>query len=181
MSIQEWQEVSREEAYKKYSRKIEKVVFELPNGKTDDFYIKKEGPAAGVLALTADKQVILVRQFRPGPKQILNELPGGFVDPGETADQTVRREFMEETGYDGDFQLVGTCLDDAYSTMLRYCYVATNCHKVGEPQQTDTEQVEVVLLPLEDFRKHLRTGRLTDVEVAYLGLDHLSLLGKTEV
>jgi len=37
---QDWQEISREEAFKKYSRKIEKVIFKLPNGKETDFYIK---------------------------------------------------------------------------------------------------------------------------------------------
>jgi len=57
---QAWQELSREEAFKKYSRKIEKVIFKLPNGKETDFYIKKEGPAASVLALTSDNQVIIL-------------------------------------------------------------------------------------------------------------------------
>jgi ADP-ribose pyrophosphatase len=52
-------------------------------GKESDFYIKKEGPAASVLAITKDKKVILVKQYRPGPSEILLELPGGFVDPNE--------------------------------------------------------------------------------------------------
>jgi len=78
---QDWQELSREEAFRKYSRKIEKVIFKLPNGKETDFYIKKEGPAASVLALTSDNQVIIAKQYRPGPKKVLMELPGGFVVP----------------------------------------------------------------------------------------------------
>jgi ADP-ribose pyrophosphatase len=83
---------------------------------------------------------------------------------------------MEETGYDGDLKFIGTCLDDAYSSMVRYCYVATNCTKVGKPQQTPTERIEVVLLPLAEFRTRLRQGKMTDVEVGYLGLDFLHLL-----
>lgn len=174
--VKAWKELSREEAYKKYSRKIDKVDFELPDGSTADFYIKAEGPAACVVALTDDQQVILVRQFRPGPRAILDELPGGFVEPNENPEAAARREFREETGYDGAFEFVGTCLDDAYSTLERYCYVATGCKKVGEPQHTPTEQPEIVLVSLEDFRKHLRGGRMTDVEVGYMGLDFLGLL-----
>lgn len=174
--IQEWKELSRQQVFKKYSRKIDEVLFELPDGSQSEFYVKDEGTAAIVLGITADNEVVLVRQFRVGPKRILNDLPGGFVDPGEQAQATAQREFIEETGYDGDFSFVGTCLDDAYSTMLRYCYVARNCKKVGEPQNTATEQTEVVLLPLKEFRDHLRRGQLTDVEMGYMGLDYLGLL-----
>ena len=175
-AIQPWQELSREQAFKKYSRVIDKVIFKLPDGTETDFYLKAESPAASMLALTPDNQVILVRQYRPGPQKILLELPGGFVDPNEDPAATASREFLEETGYKGDFEFIGTCLDDAYSSMKRYCFVAKNCTQVGEPQNTDTEHTEVVLLPLDEFRKLLRSGEMTDVEVGYLGLDYLNLL-----
>ncbi len=175
-SIQEWEELGRAITFKKYSRQIEAVDFRMPDGTVTDFIIDSRKPAACVVGLTPDNDVILVTQYRPGPKAILNELPGGFVDPNEDHAATARREFIEETGYDGDFSFVGTCLDDAYSSMERYCYVAKNCSKVSEPQNTSTEQTEVVLVSLEDFRKCLRAGRMTDVEVGYLGLDYLNLL-----
>src|SRR5665647_609987 len=121
-SIREWKEISRQQVFKKYSRKIDEVIFEMPDGKQVDFYIIDQGSASSILGLTSDNQVILVKQFRVGPKQVLDELPGGFVDPDEDHLQAARREFIEETGYDGDFEFVGTCLDDAYSNMERYCY-----------------------------------------------------------
>ena len=176
MAIQAWKELKREQVYKKYSRAIDRVDFLLPNGTEADFYIKAEAPAAAIFALTSDDQVILARQFRPGPKKILNELPGGYLDPGENALESIGREFREETGYEGEFVEIGTCLDDAYSTMERHCFVATNCKKVGEPQDTDTEQTELVLMPLDEFRQQLRSGQMTDVEVAYLALDYLGKL-----
>lgn len=175
-SVQEWKELSRKQAYKKYSRSIDEVIFELPDGSSADFYIKAERPASCIVALTEDDHVVLVKQFRPGPKAILEELPGGYVDPDEDPLTTARREFREETGYDGEFEFIGTCLDDAYSTMERHCFVAKNCKKVGEPQNTATERTEVVTMSLDEFRKHLRSGRMTDIEVGYLGLDHLGLL-----
>lgn len=176
MAILPWKELKREQAYKKYSRAIDRVDFLLPNGTEADFYIKAEAPAAAIFALTSDEQVILARQFRPGPKKILNELPGGYLETGENALETIKREFREETGYEGEFVEIGTCLDDAYSTMERHCFIATDCKKVGEPQSTDTEQTELVLLSLPDFRTQLRSGQMTDIEVGYLALDYLNKL-----
>jgi len=148
----------------------------MPDGTEVDFYIKAEAPAAAIFALTADNRVILARQFRPGPQKILNELPGGYIEPGENAAEAMKREFREETGYEGTFIYIGTCLDDAYSTMVRHCFVATNCQKVTKPQHTNTEQTELILMPIDTFREQLRSGQMTDVEVGYLALDYLGKL-----
>ncbi len=174
--IQAWHEINTEQVFKKYSRKIDKVTFKLPDDTLSDFYIKVEGPTAAVVALTENNEVVLVRQYRPGPRKILMEIPGGFIDPGEDALEAASREFLEETGYIGDFEKVGACFDDAYSSMERHCFIAKNCKKVAEPQHTSTETTEVVLMSVLDFRNHLRSGQLTDVEIGYLSLDHLGML-----
>jgi len=66
--------------------------------------------------------------------------------------------------------------DCAYSTARRYCFVATDCEKVAEPKNTSSEITETLLLPFNDFRELLKSGKMTDIEVAYLGLDLLKLL-----
>lgn len=174
--IKPWKELERSEAYRKYSRKIDMVLFELPDGSEADFYIKREGPAAAIVALTEDSKVILARQFRPGPMEIMLELPGGYVEDGESGKEAMERELLEETGYQGTLELVTVCADDAYSTMQRYCYVARNCKKIAEPKNDANEETEVVLMDLDEFRQLLRSGKMTDVEVGYLCLDYLGLL-----
>ncbi len=176
MPIEPWKETSREIAFQKYSRKIEKVMFTLPDGKESDFYVKKEGPATAILALTKDQHIILVRQFRPGPKEILNEMPGGYIDAGETPEQAAARELLEETGYAGEARSVTEALDCAYSTMRRHCVVVTECDKVAEQKLEATEFAEVVLVTVPEFREILRSGKMTDLEAGYLCLDYLKLL-----
>ncbi|MGC5344826.1 NUDIX hydrolase [Streptomyces sp. DT24] len=171
-----WQEISRTTVFEKYGRGIEKVVFQLPDGRIEDFFIKAESSAAAVLALTEDLKVVVAKQFRPGPMDFLYELPGGFISPGEEALVAMERELLEETGYRGQLEHVTTCYDDAYSTVVRHCFVATNCVKIAEPCTEDNEFIEVTLLDQPSFRNILRKGRMSDVEVAYLGLDHLNLL-----
>jgi hypothetical protein len=57
-------------------------------------------------------------------------------------------------------------------------FIAKNCIKVSEPRTTEEDEkfVEIIEMSLEDFRKHLRSGQLTDVESGYLALDYLGLL-----
>jgi ADP-ribose pyrophosphatase len=174
--IKKWKELSREIVFQGHRRKIEKVVYYLPDGRESDYYLKKEGPAVCTLALTKDNQVILAKQFRPGPNEVLLEIPGGGMEKGETAEQATERELLEETGYKGHVKLATRAFDCAYSTMNRYCMVATDCEKVAEQNLEENEFAEVVLMPLDEFRKLLRSGKMTDVEVGYLGLDYLGLL-----
>ena len=175
--VENWEEVSREEMFKKYGRGIEKRTFRLPHGKEADFYLNSGHPSIACLALTKDKQVILVKQFRPGPGKILLELPGGGFQNTETPEQAMERELLEETGYQGKVQFVTSILPSAYSTYVKNALVATECEKIGEPVLEDNgEKVETVLMSLDEFRQHIRTGQMTDVEISYLCLDHLGLL-----
>lgn len=174
--VKDWEELSREVVFSKYGKKVEKVMFKLPDGKELAYYIKKEGPAVCCLALTSDNKIILAKQYRPGPQKIVIELPGGYADSNEKVELSMARELLEETGYQGNTQLITVCLDDAYSTMERYCFVITDCKKIAEPKWDDDEFIDIELVTIEEFKKILRSGQMTDVEVGFLGLDYLGLL-----
>jgi ADP-ribose pyrophosphatase YjhB (NUDIX family) len=55
-------------------------------------------PTAGAIVTRADGGVLLVRRARD-PGAGLLDVPGGFVEPGESGADTVIRELREETGY----------------------------------------------------------------------------------
>jgi len=99
------------------------------------------------------------------------------MNKDETKEDAMTRELLEETGYRGEIEFVVEILPDAYSTYTKNFFVITNCEKISEPQIEDNgEEVEVVLMNLEAFRTHLRTGQMTNIEGAYLCLDYLNLL-----
>ena len=50
-----------------------------------------------------NKKIILIQQFRPGTiskdnQNYLDEIVAGIIDPGETPEDTAKRECLEETG-----------------------------------------------------------------------------------
>ncbi|WP_031064698.1 NUDIX hydrolase [Streptomyces sp. NRRL WC-3742] len=172
-----WREIERTTVFSKFGRSVDQVDFEMPDGRKEQFYLKCERPAGAVLALTPDRHVILARQYRPGPERVLHELPGGFIEPGEQAAAAIARELLEETGYQGTITEIGSYWHDAYSTVRRFAFLATDCVRVTEPTPERTEFIDVVTLPLAEFRDRvLRQGAMTDAAAAYLALDHLQLL-----
>jgi NAD+ diphosphatase len=61
-----------------------------------ELYMNPAAAVAGVIVDGRGRMVVLVRGREPGKG--MWDLPGGFVDPGETAEDTLRREVREEVG-----------------------------------------------------------------------------------
>lgn len=174
--IKKWKKLNEKEVFNSGHRKIIRKTFKLPDSRNEDFDINNVGKTVAVLALTKDKKVILVKEFRPGPEKILLELPGGTCDNNEKPQTAMARELLEETGYKGKVKLIGTNYDDAYSSRLKYSFIATNCVKVKEPNLDENEFSEVVIISIDEFKTHLKTGKLTDIDISYICLNYLKLL-----
>ncbi len=57
--------------------------------------------SVAIVAVDAEENVVLVRQFREAARRSLLELPAGTIDEGENPLETARRELAEETGLHG--------------------------------------------------------------------------------
>lgn len=170
-----WHKLS-EDQIKDGWRKILARTFLMPNGKEAVFEIEQEPEIACVVAFTPEKRIVIAKQFRPGPEKVLWELPGGIIDPGETPVAAAARELLEETGYQGEIEYIGTAYDCAYSTGRRQCFIVKNAKIVQAQTPEENEFITVETLDLPAFRHLLRSGELTDPGVGYLALDYLNLL-----
>ncbi len=72
---------------------------EHPSGAALDRHVTVNAPATVILPLGADGKILLIRQYRLPVRRRLWELPAGRCDPGESEEETARRELIEETGY----------------------------------------------------------------------------------
>ncbi len=152
--------------------------YRLPDGSVADWDILAAPDSVAVLALTGDDQVVLARQYRPGPDAVLDELPGGMIDAGESPRDAAVRELREETGYRGDVSIVGYTFVAANSTRRSWVSIATGCVWVAHPETEPSEFCEPVLVSLAEFRTLLRSGQMTDVGLAYMALESMGLFGQ---
>ena len=175
MIIQPWNKLSESEEQIGW-RKILRRSFSLPTGEPGEFCVFGGLDSVSIFPVTTDNQIVLVRQFRPGPEKMLVELPAGGLMKPEIPIEGARRELLEETGYEGEIKHVTTTFTGAYTTEQRFIFVATNCVKIAEPTPDEYEFLETVLMDIEEFKCHLRTGQLSNSETGWFALDYLKML-----
>jgi 8-oxo-dGTP pyrophosphatase MutT (NUDIX family) len=107
-----------------------------------------------VLALTLEKEVVMVRQYRHGIERVCLELPGGLVDPEDPSPAAAaKRELLEETGYQSNnFVQIGKCYPQpAVLSNSCYVYLATDVKQTQAVQLDEGEDIEIVTVPLEQI------------------------------
>ncbi len=123
-----------------------------------------------VVALTTEKRIVLVRQYRPAVGKITWELPSGHVEPDETPEEAARKELLEETGYVAErIELLGDLLPDTGRMGNRmWCYFASNAFPATNGDHKVEQGIEVIiydgsiseLMYEEDFRSALNVAAL---------------------
>ncbi len=183
-SDEEWKRVEPTVSKKVGFRTIVSKTFVLPNGRTSIFDtvwpIGQE--FVTVIALTMAKQVIVARQFRPGPERIMDDLPGGYVDDGEGHEAAMYRELLEETGYRaGEVTYLGMSHKDAYMNATWHIYFVTGCI-YEKKQELDTDEfISVHEITIEQLIDNAKTNKMTDVPAVMMAYDRLKALQEEDI
>lgn len=107
-----------------------------------------------VVALTADEEVVMVRQYRHGIERVCLELPGGLVDPDDDSPALcARRELLEETGYrSAEIILLGECFPQPAILSNRCFFYLARDATCAQPQHLDSaEDIEILKIPLKQI------------------------------
>lgn len=91
--------LSSSTVYSGYIFSILKQVIDTPDGLQVERDLVKHQPAVALLAMTADDEVLVNREYRVGINAESFALPAGLIDPGESVMDATKRELTEETGY----------------------------------------------------------------------------------
>lgn len=115
-----------------------------------------------VVPLTADRQVVLIRQYRHGVRGVTLEVPGGIIDPGEDPQVAAERELQEETGYTAEriVALGSVSPNPALISNSCYFYLAENCRLTTDQEPDPFERIEVVTAPIEEIPDLVRSGQI---------------------
>lgn len=72
------------------------------NGHKQDFYVIECVDWVNVIAVTPNRELVMVEQYRHGTNTVELEIPGGIMDAKDASPvATGVRELREETGYEG--------------------------------------------------------------------------------
>jgi ADP-ribose pyrophosphatase len=136
----------------------------LPNGRAiDDYFINIRDDIALILPVTLKKEVVFVRQYRHGVKEILLELPAGaFNTETEDSKTAAMRELLEETGYAStEVYELGSIYDNPVKdTNKIHLFLANNVHKVSEQKLDETEEIEVIVIPFDEVLPKVFSGEI---------------------
>ena len=131
-------------------------------GAEHDFFDIDSADWVNVVPVTAEGEVVMVRQYRHGSRTLTLETPGGMVDPGETPAEAAVRELLEETGYaPGEVVPVGGINPNPAIFRNRlHGFVVRDAHRVAEVRNESTEETVVELVPLDALRDRARAGEI---------------------
>jgi len=142
--------------------RLDEVAF--PNGRRTVFEVVEHPGAVAVVAVAADRHVLLVRQFRPAVAAELLELPAGTIEPGETPLGCARRELAEEVGCAaGRWEPLSSFYPSpgVLSEEL-HVFLAEDLHP--EAAAREEEDLRVESLPLEEAYRRIAAGEIRDAK-----------------
>ena len=140
---------------------LEKV--RLPDGRVvDDYHRIELVDFVIVYAETAHGEVVLERQYKHGPREIVLSLPAGAIDAGEAPLAAASRELLEETGYSSaEWHALGSfTMSGNYGCGRAHIFLARRSERTAEPMSDDLEQTQVLLYSHARLQDALANGRI---------------------
>lgn len=136
------------------------------------YYVLEYRDWVELVALDAEDNVLLVRQYRHGLGDLSVELPAGGMDEGEADPvEAARRELLEEAGCAGTLSLIGETRPNAGTHTNRvHIILARDVVRVAEPKDDPHERIEPFWVSAAEALRMALAGELT------VGMQTASLL-----
>lgn len=132
-------------------------------GESHQFFILESSPWVNVIPLTPVNEIVLIRQYRHGIREVTLEIPGGLVEDHDYPEQAAERELYEETGYraEGLVYLGEVHPNPAIQSNTCYTYVARDVYQAGDQRLDEKEDIEVLLRSISEIPDLIRSGKIT--------------------
>jgi ADP-ribose pyrophosphatase len=137
---------------------------QLPSGRITERIRVEHPDASALVPILNDGRIILVKQYRYSIKEETLEIPAGKIDPGETPEHCVRREFEEETGLQVSnveflFRYVPAI---GYSSEVLYIYKGTGISSLENSTISSDEISKIKTFSIDELKTAIKTGLIKD-------------------
>lgn len=144
---------------------------ELPDGSRAIREIVEHSGGVCVAAMTEEKELYFVRQYRYPYKKVLLELPAGKLERGEDPLKAGVRELEEECGVVADEVIsVGTVYPTvAYCSEIIHLFAAKGLKSTKQHLDED-EFLDVEKIPISEAERMVMDGEISDSKTVALVL-----------
>jgi ADP-ribose pyrophosphatase len=146
--------------------------------KAHEFFVIDCVNWVNVIALTPDRQVVMVEQYRHGSDTVELEIPGGMMDPHDSSPEAAAlRELREETGYAGEKpRIIGQVFPNpAIMSNICYTVLVENCRCAHPVEFDHGEDLVTRLVPAVELPRMVASGKIRHSLVA-AAIYHFDLL-----
>lgn len=128
----------------------------------DDYYVLEYPNWVNGVAITEDNKVLMVSQYRHAAKVVSLELPGGVIEPDELPYEALRRDLLEETGYQfDDFELLSALYaNPSTANNITYCYLARGGKKVQQQALDAEEELQMQTFTIPEVKQFLAENKI---------------------
>jgi ADP-ribose pyrophosphatase len=157
--------LSRKYVFEGRAFKVRVDTVRTADGRRSTREIVEHTDCVAIIAVDADDNVLLVKQFRKAIEKELLEIPAGGIDPGEDGEKAVIREMQEETGFRPQKvkRLTGFYSSPGFCNEYLHLYLATELAP-GRLVAEDPAGIEVVRVPLAQVPDLIASGEIEDVK-----------------
>ncbi len=157
--------IKSEKIYEGRIIKVKVDTVELANRSYAKREIVEHQRGVGIVALTENQEIYLVRQFRKPIEKIIYEIPAGLVESSEDLVDAAIRESQEEIGIKPHKMelLVEAYASPGFTDEVISIFLATE-HEDNKLELDDTEFLEAVKVPLKDAIEMVENFEITDAK-----------------
>lgn len=133
-------------------------------GIVQDFFTINSSNWLNIIAVTPQKEVVMIEQYRHGSDKIELEIPGGIIEKSETiASQAALRELKEETGYTGASAIEIGVVNPNPALFKNSCrtFLVLNAIQSGAQELEQTEDIVVKLVPANEIQDLIMSGKIS--------------------